>query len=106
MAVCGRCWICGAKFDCTNDDVGAIVTCRGESYAIEWPGADEDRRICTACVKAIDGDLSFPGPSEPHGDGMPEGDRLVVLLDILARVAEDRRRRAMELVRGAVAGSK
>lgn len=80
MAICGRCWICGCKFSCSGYDEGPDVSFRSDR---------EDDKICTACVRAIDGTLPT-GPSEPHGDGEPEIDRLARLIGLLAHVADAR----------------
>lgn len=92
MAVCGRCWLCGTKFDCTLTDVGAAVVYIGENLPTPGSLNDEGRKLCTSCVHAIDGDL-INDPNEPHGDGVPPVDRIGQIIGVLVHVAEARRRR-------------
>lgn len=97
MAVCGRCWFCGTKFSCTLKDVGAVVLKLGvlDNSLESLPSDlnDEGRKLCTSCVDAIDGNLFIGKPNEPHGDGMPEPDRIALLIKALVLVADDRKQR-------------
>jgi hypothetical protein len=83
MAVCGRCWLCGTKFDCSLTDVGAVVVKLGEDYP-EGDLTDMGRKLCTSCVAVIDGEDTGE-PNEPHSNGKPASDRLAEIVGMLVK---------------------
>jgi hypothetical protein len=50
MAVCGRCLICGYKFDCTERDVAIRWNCKDDGC--NW-GPDAEHAICRKCHDAL-----------------------------------------------------
>jgi hypothetical protein len=92
LALGGRCWLCGTKFNCSGNDIGARVYFR-DLQAIRSDDdillLDDAENLCVSCVEAIDGD-GVRGPNEPHGDGMPKIDRLAEIIRILAITAQRR----------------
>lgn len=58
MAVCGRCWLCGDKFDCNElkgcQDCSAPARVELQNDGRENGRGGEFVSICVECVRAID----------------------------------------------------